>query len=216
MNAERPSLRQLEYAVALADTLSFRAAADRCFVSQPALSTQIQALEARLGARLFERDRRRVLLTDTGAMVVDRAREVIERVQGIAEAVRVIAQLGPSPSPPIAVRRDLDPASPAREITFNVRKNRKRTISVVSKQTGMASEMISVARGRRRKSHRPIMARATPMTRLVRRRLMARLMNTEASKDGAMTNCRSASRVSLISATSALTASRAARTLAPC
>ena len=44
------SLRQLQYVVAVADTLGFRRAAERCAVSQPTLSTQVQHLEAELGA----------------------------------------------------------------------------------------------------------------------------------------------------------------------
>ena len=45
------SLRQLRYFAALADVLHFRKAAERCHVTQPALTTQIQALEATLGVQ---------------------------------------------------------------------------------------------------------------------------------------------------------------------
>ena len=71
------SLRQLEYVVAVADTLGFRRAAERCAVSQPTLSAQIQQLEGVLGVKLFERDRKRVLLTAAGEEVVARARRVL-------------------------------------------------------------------------------------------------------------------------------------------
>jgi LysR family hydrogen peroxide-inducible transcriptional activator len=71
------SLRQLQYAVAVADTLGFRRAAERCAVSQPTLSTQIQHLEEVLGVKLFERDRRRVLVTSAGEEVVTRARRIL-------------------------------------------------------------------------------------------------------------------------------------------
>ncbi len=71
------SLRQLEYVVAVADTLGFRRAAERCAVSQPTLSAQIQHLEGVLGERLFERDRKRVLLTAAGEEVVTRARRIL-------------------------------------------------------------------------------------------------------------------------------------------
>ena len=57
------SLRQLEYAVAVADERSFRRAATACAVTQPGLSAQIAALEHALGVQLFERDRRKVLVT---------------------------------------------------------------------------------------------------------------------------------------------------------
>lgn len=71
------SLRQLQYVVAVADTLSFRRAAERCHVSQPSLSAQIASLEAALGVRIFERDRRRVLVTTAGQQLVDRARRAL-------------------------------------------------------------------------------------------------------------------------------------------
>jgi LysR family hydrogen peroxide-inducible transcriptional activator len=75
--AQDLSIRQLQYAVAVADTLGFHRAAQRCRVSQPTLSSQIQKLEDVLGVRLFERDRRRVLVTAAGAVVVEHARSVL-------------------------------------------------------------------------------------------------------------------------------------------
>lgn len=80
------SLRQLQYAVALADTLSFRAAAERCRVAQPSLSAQLAQLEHALGVRLFERDRRRVLLTAAGRALVERARRVLREADDLMEA----------------------------------------------------------------------------------------------------------------------------------
>ena len=71
------SLRQLQYVVAVADTLGFRRAAERCAVSQPTLSAQVQHLEEVLGVKLFERDRRRVLVTSAGEEVVTRARRIL-------------------------------------------------------------------------------------------------------------------------------------------
>ena len=71
------SLRQLQYAMAVAETRGFRAAAERCHVSQPSLSAQIAQLEAVLGVRLFERDRRRVLVTTAGEELLAYARRVV-------------------------------------------------------------------------------------------------------------------------------------------
>ena len=71
------SLRQLQYVVAVADTLGFHKAAARCHVSQPTLSAQVLQLESVLGVKIFERDRRRVLLTPDGAEIVARARRVL-------------------------------------------------------------------------------------------------------------------------------------------
>jgi len=83
------SLRQLEYVVAVADTLGFRRAAERVGVSQPTLSAQIQQLEGVLGISLFERDRRGVLLTAAGEEVVARARRVLVEVEDLlASATR--------------------------------------------------------------------------------------------------------------------------------
>ena len=79
----RFTLRQLQYLVAVADRLSFHKAADACGVSQPSLSAQIAQLEAALGARLFERDRRRVLVTDAGRDVVDRARRLLVEAEDL-------------------------------------------------------------------------------------------------------------------------------------
>jgi LysR family hydrogen peroxide-inducible transcriptional activator len=83
------SLRQLEYVVAIADTLGFHRAAERCHVSQPTLSAQVQQLEEVLGVRLFERDRRGVLVTRAGEELIARARRVLLEVSDlIATATR--------------------------------------------------------------------------------------------------------------------------------
>jgi LysR family hydrogen peroxide-inducible transcriptional activator len=84
------SLRQLQYVVAVADTLGFHRAAARCHVSQPTLSAQVQQLEAVIGVRLFERDRQRVLVTSAGVDLVARARRVLVEVDDlIAAATRL-------------------------------------------------------------------------------------------------------------------------------
>jgi LysR family hydrogen peroxide-inducible transcriptional activator len=84
------SLRQLQYVVAVADTLGFHNAAARCHVSQPTLSAQVQQVESVLGVRIFERDRRRVLVTSAGAEIVARARRVlVEAGDLLAAATRL-------------------------------------------------------------------------------------------------------------------------------
>src|ERR1044071_4270344 len=80
------SLRQLQYAVAVADTRSFRRAAEQCGVSQPSLSAQLAQLEDALGVRLFERDRRRVLPTPAGEDLIERARRVLVDADDLIEA----------------------------------------------------------------------------------------------------------------------------------
>jgi LysR family hydrogen peroxide-inducible transcriptional activator len=87
---ERPSLRQLECLVAVAEHLSFRRAAEASFITQPALSVQIRELETMLGLRLFERDRRRVLVTPAGAELLPRARAALAELDAFVEAARVL------------------------------------------------------------------------------------------------------------------------------
>jgi len=78
-----PSLRQLEYFVALAETGSFRAAAEHCGISQPSLSVQLASLEKRLGQRLVERNRSGVILTSAGREVHERARLILEAAHNL-------------------------------------------------------------------------------------------------------------------------------------
>ena len=73
--------RDLEYIVAVSETAHFGKAAERCNVSQPALSGQIKKLEDRLGIVLFERTNRRVHVTEMGAEFVRRARQILTQVE---------------------------------------------------------------------------------------------------------------------------------------
>src|ERR1051325_4246405 len=85
---ERPSIRQLESLVAVAETRSFRRAASTLGISQPALSAQVQAAEQVPGVQVFERDRRSVLITPAGEDVVSRAREALIAVDAVGDAAR--------------------------------------------------------------------------------------------------------------------------------
>lgn len=73
-------LRQLQYVVAVADSLSFTRAAERCHVVQSALSHQIQRLETELDTRLFERNSRSVRTTPAGELLVGYARRILVTV----------------------------------------------------------------------------------------------------------------------------------------
>jgi DNA-binding transcriptional LysR family regulator len=67
-------LRHLRYFVAVAEERSFTGAAERLWIAQPGLSTQIRRLEAELGIQLFERHTRGVDLTSAGELFLERAR----------------------------------------------------------------------------------------------------------------------------------------------
>ena len=72
-----PTLRQLEYFLAVADEGSFTRAADRLFVTQPGLSQQIATLEKELGGSVFSRLPRAVALTPTGRALLPHARAAV-------------------------------------------------------------------------------------------------------------------------------------------
>ena len=82
-----PTLKQLRYLVAIADTLHFRRAAELSNVSQPTLSGQLRELEQRLGVQLVERSRSKVVLTPIGREVSARARMILREVQDLEESV---------------------------------------------------------------------------------------------------------------------------------
>jgi DNA-binding transcriptional LysR family regulator len=83
--------RQFRYFVVTAELLHFGRAADRLGIAQPVLSQQIKTMEAQIGAQLFNRERRRVELTETGKVLLEGARDAlafadraVKRAQGVA------------------------------------------------------------------------------------------------------------------------------------
>jgi DNA-binding transcriptional LysR family regulator len=72
-------LRQLRYFAVVAEELNFRRAATRLRIAGPSLSQQIRALERDLNVRLFDRDRRSVTLTPTGAALLPAARTLVDQ-----------------------------------------------------------------------------------------------------------------------------------------
>lgn len=94
-------LRDLRYFVAVAEELHFTRAAERLFVSQPALSRQIARLEADLRVTLLERDRRTVSLTPAGRLLLDHARGLLaewettrRQLSDIAAASDAVLRIG--------------------------------------------------------------------------------------------------------------------------
>lgn len=129
----RPTLRQLQYLVAIAETGHFGEAAKRVHVSQPSLSSQVADMEAELGSILFERGRHGALLTPKGEEAVRRAKLILRDVEDFKSATRntpdhptgklrlgVLPTIGPYLLPP-AVRR-LHSSFP--DLRFNIKEER--------------------------------------------------------------------------------------------
>lgn len=87
MDLEQVTLAQLRYAVAVEQTLSFRAAAERSHVSQSGLSMQIQKLEDLLGITLFDRSKKPILVTEEGARALAQMREVLRETERLGQIV---------------------------------------------------------------------------------------------------------------------------------
>ena len=88
---DKVSLKQLRYLSAIAETGSFRRAADRLGVTQPALTAQIAALESGLGLQLFERSRRGAALSPEGRELLGSARRVLEEFQGFVDRAATLS-----------------------------------------------------------------------------------------------------------------------------
>ena len=86
------TLSELKFIVAVAREKNFRKAADKCFVSQPALSLAIKKLEEELDLVIFERSRTDVTVTNAGQSIVNQAIVVLDEAAKIKE----LATLGDS------------------------------------------------------------------------------------------------------------------------
>ena len=82
------TITQLEYVVAVATYKSFVAAAEKCFVTQPTLSMQIQKLEDELGIKLFDRNKHPIAITSIGEKIVEQARIVLSETEKISELIQ--------------------------------------------------------------------------------------------------------------------------------
>ena len=88
--SQNMNIRQLRYFLAVAQELNFTRAAEKVGIAQPPLSQQILALEQELGTALFTREKRRVLLTPAGEILVDHAHRVINAAAAAIDAVRLV------------------------------------------------------------------------------------------------------------------------------
>ena len=91
------NIRDLKYAVAVAEHGHFGRAAKACFVGQPTLSAQIRKLEDELGITLFERTKRSVRITPIGGEIVAQARTLLAAADLIVETAK--ASLDPLSGP---------------------------------------------------------------------------------------------------------------------
>ncbi len=92
-----PTLRQLQYFVAVADTLSISQAAELCHVTQPSLSVGLSELEDLLGTPLFERRTRNVQLTPTGTTLLRDAKAILRQSENLVHLAH--AQRAPLSAP---------------------------------------------------------------------------------------------------------------------
>lgn len=81
------TLTQLEYIVALDSHRHFALAAEKCFITQPTLSMQIQKLEEELGVKIFDRTKQPVMPTEIGAEIIARARITLREAQQIKQLI---------------------------------------------------------------------------------------------------------------------------------
>src|SRR5918997_5539576 len=92
MTTYLPTLRQLQYLIALKDYGHFGKAAESCFVTQSTLSASLRELESLIGVTLVERNRRVVGFTPLGVRIAEKARRVLREAEELADMARAAGQ----------------------------------------------------------------------------------------------------------------------------
>ena len=82
------TLNELRYVIAVAQERNFRRAAEKSFISQPALSLAIQKLEEELGVKIFERGKSEISITPIGVQIVEQAQRAMEEAGRIREIAK--------------------------------------------------------------------------------------------------------------------------------
>ena len=88
-----PSIKQLKYLCAVAEHRHFSKAAEACHVTQSTLSAAIQELESQLGAKIFERNKKTVLITSLGEKLLAQALQLL-RIGGSGGSLALAGRLG--------------------------------------------------------------------------------------------------------------------------
>ncbi len=81
------TITQLQYVLAVAEHKNFTLAAEKCFVTQPTLSMQIQKIEEELNILIFDRSKKPIQLTDIGRKIVDQAKNIVNEAGKIKDIV---------------------------------------------------------------------------------------------------------------------------------
>jgi LysR family hydrogen peroxide-inducible transcriptional activator len=81
------TITQLQYILAVAEHKNFTNAAEKCFVTQPTLSMQIQKVEEELGVQIFDRTKKPIQLTDIGEKIVMQAKNIVNEANRILDIV---------------------------------------------------------------------------------------------------------------------------------
>lgn len=81
------TITQLNYVLAVAEHQNFTKAAEKCFVTQPTLSMQIQKLEDELDVQIFDRSKKPIELTEVGRKIVTQARNIVNESERISDIV---------------------------------------------------------------------------------------------------------------------------------
>jgi len=90
-------MHEIRYFLAVCETLNFTRAAQRCNVTQPALTRAIQKIEGELGGLLFRRERSRTHLTDLGRLIRPQLEEVFRQSEAVKAAARSFLKLDDAP-----------------------------------------------------------------------------------------------------------------------
>ena len=81
------TITQLQYVLAVAEYKNFTLAAEKCFVTQPTLSMQIQKVEEELGIQIFDRSKKPIQLTDIGQKIVNQAKNIVNEADRMQDIV---------------------------------------------------------------------------------------------------------------------------------